>query len=81
VSEEDRPDHTPDEAEIARITWTAQHDMIEVSRKATERYGLDPSLTEDLEDAARRHISGDWSEWDAALVRFVRALLAARGLD
>ncbi|MDP8951781.1 MAG: hypothetical protein M3N18_06030 [Actinomycetota bacterium] len=78
---EDRPDHTIDEFEIARVSWLAHEKMLEVSRRATERYGLDPSLTEDLEEAARRHgPRGDretWDAWDAAVRRFMRAFTEA----
>jgi hypothetical protein len=55
----------------------AEDRIVRYSRALCEQYNLDPSLPEDLEDAHRRQ---DSDGWDAALLRFLKALAEAKGL-
>jgi hypothetical protein len=67
-----------DELEIKLRTWAAEERMVEIARRLTEQYDLDPSLVEDLEDAHRRGVSEDWL---TSLDLLLRAAVKAKSTE
>jgi hypothetical protein len=73
----DKPDMRVDNFEIFRMREEADHRLIKAARALVERYGLDPELTDDAEEAVR---GNDRGQIDLAFARLLEAVIEVRGM-